>query len=123
MNSEQGIYSNINNNENDKNIMNSNDGTSNNLKVLNQKETASEVNLQKHFFVEFLKKNKGSLIFITLSYVISSFIIISYGVIFYFLSDKLYSRNADDVLLYGKIFFAIYVSLGIINTLNKTFQK
>lgn len=65
-----------------------------NQSSLDQKEIVSKyvsnqkLNLKGHFILEYLKKNKGTITFISLSYLLTSLILVSYGVVFYFLAYK-----------------------------------
>lgn len=83
----------------------------------------NSLNFKSHFFTQFMKKHQKNLIFIAFAYVFSTLIIISYGIIFYFLSLKLYSNDKEEVILNGQVLFGIYLLLGILSSLIKAFQK
>lgn len=79
--------------------------------------------LKNHFILEYMKKNKPSIAFICLSYFITSLILVSYGVVFYFLAKYFYSSDIESVLLCGKIIGGIYFALGLCDLLIRTRQK
>lgn len=81
------------------------------------------INLKSHFILEYMKKNKASIAFICVSYFITSLILVSYGVVFYFLAKNLYAKDIENVLLFGNIIGGIYFALGFCEILIRTKQK
>ena len=94
------------------------------IPTISQAENSDNVsNFSYNIIIPFMKKNKMSLIAISLTYFFSTLIVIFNAIIFYFLSEKFYSKNKEEVILIGQILFGVYVGLGLFGSLFKTFQK
>ncbi len=87
------------------------------------KKSDNDSNFNDNFIIPFMKKNKMSLIAISFTYLFSTLIVISNGIIFYFLSQKLYSKDKEEVILNGQILFGVYVGIGFLASAVKAYQK
>lgn len=86
-------------------------------------QKAHNLNFKNNFLIRYMRKNKASLIFICISYLLTSCILMSYGVVFYFIAYYMYSKEEQDVLLCGQIICGTYLALGICDTIIKAKQK
>lgn len=101
-----------------------------NLAVRNKKEDISnnsnhiEKNKQSnhHFFISFIKKNKKEFILVAFFYAVNSLILTSYGLLFYFISTKLYSTDKDELGQNGCVLGAASFVLGAIYTTVQALQ-
>lgn len=92
-----------------------------NMSATNSNEMQSNA-MKPNFLLNFIKKNKKNFILIIIFYVINSLILTSYGLLFYFISTKLYSTDKDELAIYGSVLGVVSFILGGIYTLVQALQ-